>query len=100
MYYHGKDKQTAESITDKVKLLAALNDENWVFTKEELERIIHDEFFIDENQMNMEVIDAALARIMKLNGEEINGTTLHANREKMMRKVFAEILGVKQQEEE
>ena len=92
MYHNGSDGNAAEGITDKEALLKALADENRVFTKEELAGIIQNEFFNDENPLDPVVVDAALLRIMKLDGEEATEETLQAHREVMIRKVFREIL--------
>lgn len=79
---------------DNAKILKALTNDNMIFTVKQLEQIIHDEFFCDDNPLDTQVVDAALTRIMHLDKEEVTGESLQAKREKMMRRVFAEILGI------
>ena len=93
MFYKGKDNRSADSITDKASLLEALADKNWVFTKEELVGILHNEFFDDATPLDLMVVDAVLMRIMLIDGVEVTEASLQANREQMIRQVFGEILG-------
>lgn len=93
MFRHdGTDAKTNAS--ENNPLLTALNDVNQSFTKEELARVIRNEFFNDDKKLDSEVVDAALKRIMSLDGEAINEQTLQTRRETMMKDVFRELLGM------
>ena len=79
-------------IEDKAALAQALADQAHPFSREELEGIIQDEFFNDDNPLDIDIVDAALARLMLLDGIPLNDETLQRQREEMIYGVFKKIL--------
>ena len=56
------------SVEAKAALKKALSNANGVFTERELQNIIAAEFFSDGNEMDIELIDAAIRRLANQNG--------------------------------
>ena len=79
-------------IEDKAALAQALADQAHPFNREELEDIIQNEFFNDDNPLDIDIVDAALARLMLLDGIPLNDETLQRQREEMIYGVFKKIL--------
>lgn len=79
-------------IEDKAMLTQALADQTHLFSREELESIIQNEFFNDDNPLDTDIVDAALARLMLLDGIPLNDETLQRQREEMIYGVFKKIL--------
>ena len=79
-------------IEDKAALAQALADQGRSFSREELESIIQNEFFNDDNPLDIDIVDAALARLMLLDGIPLNDETLQRQREEMIYGVFKKIL--------
>ena len=79
-------------IEDKAMLAQALADQGHSFSREELEDIIQNEFFNDDNPLDVDIVDAALARLMLLDGMPLNDETLQRQREEMIYGVFKKIL--------
>lgn len=79
-------------IEDKAELAQALADHGHSFSREELEGIIQNEFFNDDNPLDIDIVDAALARLMLLDGIPLNDETLQRQREEMIYGVFKKIL--------
>lgn len=79
---------------EKEHLLERLENTSQPFAEEELTQIIRNEFFNDGNPLSTEIVDAALKRIMRLDGQSITEETLQARRESMIKGVFREILGM------
>lgn len=79
-------------IEDKAALAQALADQGRSFNREELEDIIQNEFFNDDNPLDIDIVDAALARLMLLDGIPLNDETLQRQREEMIYGVFKKIL--------
>lgn len=79
-------------IEDKAALAQALADQRHSFSREELEEIIQNEFFNDDNPLDIDIVDAALARLMLLDGIPLNDETLQRQREEMIYGVFKKIL--------
>lgn len=79
-------------IEDKAALAQALADQGRSFSREELEEIIQNEFFNDDNPLDIDIVDAALARLMLLDGIPLNDETLQRQREEMIYGVFKKIL--------
>ena len=79
-------------IEDKATLAQALADQRRSFNREELEDIIQNEFFNDDNPLDIDIVDAALARLMLLDGIPLNDETLQRQREEMIYGVFKKIL--------
>ena len=79
-------------IEDKAELAQALADQAHPFNREELEGIIQNEFFNDDNPLDIDIVDAALARLMLLDGIPLNEESLQRQREEMIYGVFKKIL--------
>lgn len=79
-------------IEDKAALAQALADQAHSFSREELEAIIQNEFFNDDNPLDIDIVDAALARLMLLDGIPLNEESLQRQREEMIYGVFKKIL--------
>jgi len=79
-------------IEDKAMLAQALADQAHSFSREELEEIIQNEFFNDDNPLDIDIVDATLARLMLLDGIPLNDETLQRQREEMIYGVFKKIL--------
>lgn len=77
---------------DKASLLNALTDTDRPFTRDELESVIHIEFFNDENPLDSDLVDAAISRIMLLEGKVPNADTMQKEREQMIYRILKEIL--------
>ena len=77
---------------DKATLAQALANQGYSFSREELEEIIQNEFFNDDNPLDIDIVDAALARLMLLDGIPLNDETLQRQREEMIYGVFKKIL--------
>ena len=77
---------------DKASLLKALADTDHPLTKDELEAIIENEFFNDDNSLDIDLVDAAVMRMLLLEGVELNEATLQQERERMIYGVLKKIL--------
>ena len=84
--------RSQEGTIDKASLLKALADADHPFTKDELEAIINNEFFNDDNQLDTGLVDAAVMRMLLLDGIELNEATLQQERERMIYGVLKRIL--------
>jgi len=84
-------KRSKRNEQEKASLLEALNDVAHLFTKGELEAIINNEFFNDENCLNTDIVDAAVTRLLLLEGIELNEATLQQSRERMIYGVLKKI---------
>lgn len=91
MRYTGSENRPAPDLTDKAAIRAIIADIEWEFTRAELQKIIHWEFFEDENPLDTELVDAAAARLLLLDGVKLNVDTLQREREKMIYGVLKEI---------
>lgn len=79
-------------IEDKATLAQALADLGHLFSREYLEEIIQNEFFNVDNPLDIDIVDAALARLMLLDGMPLNEETLQRQREEMIYGVFKKVL--------
>ena len=79
-------------IEDKAALAQTLADQGRSFSREELEEIIQNEFFNDDNPLDIDIVDAALARLMLLDGIPLNEVSLQRQREEMIYGVFKKIM--------
>ena len=79
-------------IEDKAALAQALADQAHPFSREKLEEIIQNEFFNYDNPLDIDIVDAVLARLMLLDGIPLNEETLQRQREEMIYGVFKKIL--------
>lgn len=92
MKYCDGTKCNLESVLDKDELQAMLADKDWSFTAEELDAIIHNEFFNDANPLDIELVDLVITRVLLLKGMQPNDDLLQKEREKMISEVLRELL--------
>lgn len=92
MKYTGDKKLPAPELTDKSAIRKIMSDMEWEFTRAELQEIIHREFFEDENPLDAGLVDAAIARLLILDGIDLNADTLQRERERMIYGILKEIL--------
>ena len=76
MRYTGKENRPVPDLADKAAIRAIIADTEWEFTRAELQEIIHREFFEDKNPLDAGIVDAAVARLLLLDGVELNANTL------------------------
>lgn len=91
MRYTENENRPAPDLTDKAAIRAIIADIEWEFTRAELQEIIHREFFEDENPLDAGLVDTAVARLLLMDGIELNADTLQREREKMIYGVLNEI---------
>ena len=91
MRYTGNENRPAPDSTDKAAIRAIIADTEWEFTRAELQQISHREFFEDENPLDAGLVDTAVARLLLMDGIELNANTLQREREKMIYDVLKEI---------
>ena len=91
MRYTGKENRPVPDLADKAAIRAIIADTEWEFTRAELQEIIHREFFEDKNPLDAGIVDAAVARLLLLDGVELNANTLQRERERMICGVLKEI---------
>ena len=72
-------------------LKSRLNDLNCVFDKNQLQTIISDEFLQDDQQLDIEIVDAALKRLLLLNGVEPTEAAILEERKRMIRRILEAI---------
>ena len=87
-----RDRSEKMKIEDKAALAQTLADQAHPFSREKLEEIIQNEFFNDDNPLDIDIVDAALARLMLLDGIPLNEKSLQRQREEMIYGVFKKIL--------
>lgn len=95
MKYTGDQKRPTPELTDKGAIREIVPDMEWEFSRTELQEIIHREFFEDENPMDACLVDAAIARLLILDGIEISADSLQRERERIICGVLKEILQTK-----
>lgn len=93
MRYTNSGKDIPLELQDKAALRAKIGDVDWIFTRAELKAIIHNEFFNDDNALDGGLVDAAVARLLLLDGIDLNAQTLQHERERMIAGVIREIMG-------
>ena len=87
-----RDRSEKMKIEDKAALAQTLADQAHPFSREKLEEIIQNEFFNDDNPLDIDIVDAVLARLMLLDGIPLNEESLQRQREEMIYGVFKKIL--------
>lgn len=92
MKYCDGTNRGLELVQDKDELRTMLADKNWSFTNEELDAIIHNEFFNDANPLDIELVDLVVTRTLLLKGIQPNDDLLQREREKMISEVLRELL--------
>ena len=78
-------------IKEKAALKAALEDVSRSFDKDELDRIIHEEFFNEEAPFCSEIVDAAIRRRLLMDGIALDDDTMQRKREQLIYGVLKEI---------
>lgn len=81
-----------ELVQRKEELKSMLVDPNWAFTADELDAIIHNEFFNDANPLDTQLVDLAVTRMLLLKGIQPSATILQNEREKIITAVLQELL--------
>lgn len=79
-----QEARSQESMIDKAALLEALADTDHPFTKNELEEIINNEFFNDDNPLDTDLVDAVVARMLLLEGTTLDEAVMQQGRERMI----------------
>ena len=79
-------------MTDKASIRKMIPDMKWEFSRAELQEIIHREFFDDENPLDAGLVDAAIARLLILDGIDLQADTLQRERERIIYGILKEIL--------
>lgn len=90
-YLNGKEC-TLEAVKDKAEMRGMLADSDWAFSKDELEALIHNEFFNDANPLDMELVDMVVTRMLLFEGIQPDADTLQKAREEMISGVLRKLL--------
>lgn len=90
MRYNGKELQL--DLNDKLILRQQIADVDCLFDRAELHSIIRNEFFNDENKLDSGLVDAAIARLLLLDGIDLNAETLQRERERMIYRIIKDIV--------
>jgi len=96
MKYIGDERRPAPELTDKASIRKMIPDMKWEFSRAELQEIIHREFFDDENPLDAGLVDAAIARLLILDGIDLQADTLQRERERIVYGILKEILQTKE----
>lgn len=89
MKYTGNGNPAAPALDDKAGIRSIIADMDWEFSRDELRCIIHNEFFNDANSLDGGLVDAAIARLMLMDGIDLNADTLQ--RERMIYSILKDI---------
>lgn len=92
MRYTGKENCSEQEIPSQSELLKALEDTDQAFSRDELTRIINDQFFNDEIPLDIDLVDAAVVRMLLLDGVALNEVNLQRERERMIYGILKNIL--------
>ena len=92
MCYTGKVNQSTQMIITQAELLQALANTEREFSRVELTRIINNQFFNNRLSLNADLVDAAIARILLLDGVTLDEASLQRERERMIYGVLSKIL--------
>ena len=92
MKYCDGTNRNLKSVLEKGELRAMLADKSWSFTAEELDAIIHNEFFNDANPLDIELVDLVITRALLLKGCSRMMTFCRRNGKKMISEVLRELL--------
>lgn len=95
MHHLNSGESVVMNLDDKADLRQKIADTDWSFTHAKLQSIIWNEFFNDENELDGGLVDAAIARLLLLDGIDINAATLQRERERMIYGVIRQILKAK-----
>jgi len=91
MRYLGEEAAEAPDLNNKQALREIIANTDWEFTRSELEQIIHNEFFNDDNPLDAGLVDVAVARLLLLDGIELNEDAMQRERERMIYGVLKQI---------
>lgn len=91
MKYTGNGNPAAPALDDKAGIRSIIADMDWEFSRDELRSIIHNEFFNDANPLDAGLVDAAIARLMLMDGIDLNADTLQMERERMIYGILKDI---------
>ena len=94
MKYKGKGAPAAPALNDKAGLRSIIADTDWEFTRDELQQIIHNEFFLDENPLDAGLVDVAIARLMLMEGIDLTADAIQQERERMIYGILHEIFNL------
>ena len=78
-------------LQSKDQLRVALADMSQPFSKEDLEEIIHNEFFSESNPLDCELLEAVIRRKLSMEGVSFDAVTLEKERERMIYRILGEI---------
>ena len=92
-YWNGRKCQITD-VPDKTTLRKMLGDYRWTFSIAELQAIIQNEFFNDENTLDAELVDAALTRLLCMYGKSTDEATMKREREALIRAVLRKATGI------
>ena len=92
MRYKNKGKDFPLDLLGKSDLRKRIADTEWSFTRVELQSIIHNEFFNNENTLDGGLVDAAIARLLLLDGVELSAKALYREQERIICGVIQEII--------
>lgn len=79
---------------ENLHLKGTLADMSHHFEADVLDKIIHNELSKSDRPLDSELIDAACARLMMLDGINITPENLHAYEENLMHRVIRKALGL------
>lgn len=91
MKYTGNGNPAVPALDDKAGIRSIIADMDWEFSRDELQCIIHNEFFNDANPLDTGLVDAAIARLMLMDGIDLNADTLQRERERMIYGILKDI---------
>ena len=94
MQYCNERKCQITDVPDKTTLREMLGDYRWTFSIAELQAIIQNEFFNDENTLDAELVDAALTRLLCMYGKSTDEETMKREREALIRAVLRKATGI------
>ena len=92
MRYVNQGSHSELKIMDRAALLQILGDTDRMFSKDELTDIISDQFFNDATPLDVELVDAVLARMLLLDGVRLDEASMQHQRESIIYGVLKRIL--------
>ena len=88
----GEGSHPDREIMDYATLMQALEDTDRTFSKDELTDIINDQFFNDATPLDAELVDAAIARMLLLDGVALDEASMQRQRKSVIYGVLKRIL--------
>lgn len=92
MRYVNQGSHSDLKIMDRAALLQILGDTDRMFSRDELTDIISDQFFNDATPLDVALVDAAIARMLLIDGVELNQVSMQRERESLIYGVLKRIL--------